>query len=161
MTHTAEVQHASMAPATAPSATTAALREFTLDLREARRAEGDPSYAILVKRMERQFSKATISRMLNGARPSWPFTRCFLRACGVSDAAITGIWWAKWTRLQSILRPLEIRDSIETADAGGAECTICGGWATNTLRHKDYHRQRGDYFLPSYVSETKESEEKQ
>jgi hypothetical protein len=122
-----------------------ALRQFVLDLREARRTAGEPPYATLVQRMNREFSKATISRVLNGARPSWHFTLCFLGACGVSDSAIMETWRPKWTALQNALRPFDLHGSIE--DANGprrADCTICGAWATNPSLHADYHRQRGD-----------------
>jgi hypothetical protein len=130
---------AALTPIDHSAADATALRLFALDLRRVRRAAGEPPYATLVQRMNGQFSKATISRVLNGGRPSWRFTHCFLRACGVSDSAIIETWRPKWTALQNSLRPLDLQDS-----PSGAECTICGVWAANTSRHADYHRQRGD-----------------
>src|SRR4051794_15467414 len=101
-----------------------ALRQFTLDLQGVRRAAGEPTYTTLVKLMNCQFSKATISRVLNGARPSWRFTSCFLEACGISNSTIMKVWQPKWTDLQEALRPIDLGNSNK---ATGAECTICGG----------------------------------
>jgi len=85
--------------------------------------------------MNGRFSKTTVSRVLNGGRPSWSFTRCFLGECDVSDSAIMEVWRPKWTDLHNTLRPLAPPDG---------DRPICGVWATNASRHADYHRQRGD-----------------
>lgn len=137
-----ELVSTTVTPVDRSPAAAAALRQFALGLREVRRAAGEPPYATLVQRMNGRFSKATISRALNGVGPSWSFTHCFLRACGISDSVIMETWRPKWTGLQNALRPLDLHSARETADPGGAECGICGVWATNMARHADYHRQR-------------------
>ncbi|WP_432830567.1 helix-turn-helix domain-containing protein [Dactylosporangium sp. CA-092794] len=125
-------------PASAACAA-AALGQFVLELREVRRASGDSSYATLVQAMNGEYSKATISRVLNGAEPSWRFTRSFLAACGVTNAEIAAIWHPKWTGLRDALRPLAARSPAAGAPYG-EECPICGGWTTNPQRHAEYHR---------------------
>ncbi|MBM2618939.1 hypothetical protein JIG36_25600 [Actinoplanes sp. LDG1-06] len=135
---------ATATPTDRSSAASVALQRFALDLQEARRADGEPTYATLVHRMNHEFSKATISRVLNGGRPSWDFTYRFLKACRVPDATITETWRPKWTHLWDALRPLDLQHPPDATDNTGAECTVCGAWVMNRSRHAAYHQQRDD-----------------
>jgi len=123
------------------------IQRFANRLRWARRQDGDPSYRTLQRRMG--YSPSSISRVLSGKSfPRWEFTEAFLTACHVPESKIHGSWRNRWIDIAELLSPLggDLPHDIESepdasapAAQDGTECTECGAWVINPLRHRAWH----------------------
>jgi hypothetical protein len=129
---------------------------FQVDLRHVRRSFGDPSYENLVYRSQEMghygLSKSTIVRMLNGPKlVGWPAVEEFLRVCGVNTSEIQ-TWRQRWADTMNLINPLDGSTTVGddrrmtegTAPPDGRECSLCGAWVTNGVRHNAWH----DMFVP-------------
>jgi hypothetical protein len=132
----------SPAPAVPASLARPAANRLAAEFRQAMLDAGGPSYRAIVRRSGSSFSASTITRMLNAASvPGWETVTVFLRALGVSPAAIREKWLPLWQDAHSERDRQGNTATAATPPGNGAavECGACGALVANSDRHQAWH----------------------